>query len=125
MPDPRLQLRPVVLTQATTLPAETFLHETLRPVLKLQNELFLAIIRHFIGKRKINFQGMDHAQRLQQISHSIAKDNRLRGLVFGCVIGQFTEAELSFYLNHESEINRRITHLLVERIQTQMEVLLK
>jgi hypothetical protein len=123
-PDPRLQLRPEVVTEPTSQPTEAFMHETLRPILKLQNAHFLLITRHFLAKRKVRLDTLSAAQRLQQISHSIARDNRLRGLLFGCVLGQFTETELAFYLDNESEVNRRITHLLVERIQTQIEALL-
>ena len=122
--DPRLQLRPHIPTEPTHKPEETFLHQTLRPVLKLQNQLLLSITRHFLQKRKVKLQSMSTSQRQQQIQHSISKDNRLRGLLFGCVIGQFTAEELTFYLANESESNRRITQLLVQRMQTQMEQLL-
>lgn len=121
--DPRLQIRPQINSQAASNPAEAFLHETLRPVLKLQNELLLAITRHFFNKRKVRYAAMDKAQRKQQIQHSIGKDNRLRGLLFGSIIGQFTVEELAFYLANESETNRRITHLLIERLHTQQEML--
>ena len=122
--DPRLQLRPHIETQATDNPEAAFLHQTLRPVLKLQNELLLGITRHFLQKRKVKLVKMSPAQRDQQIQHSIGKDNRLRGLLFGCVLGQFTPEELKYYLENEGEINRRITQLLVQRLQTQMERLL-
>lgn len=119
--DPRLAIRPQIESLPANNPVEDFLHQTLRPVLKLQNELFLAITRHFFVKRKIRFAVMDLAQQKQQVQHSIGKDNRLRGLLFGIVVGQFTEEEIGFYLENEAEINRRITQLLVQRLQTQME----
>ncbi len=122
--DQRLQLRPHIETAAVSKADERFLHETLRPVLKLQNELLLEITRHFLQKRKVKLSKMSPAQRDQQIQHSIGKDNRLRGLLFGCVLGQLTEEELSFYLANEGETNRRITQLLIQRLQTQMERLL-
>lgn len=119
--DPRIQLRPHIETGAVSKPDEEFLHQTLRPVLKLQNELLLEITRHFLQKRKVKLASMSPAQRDQQIQHSIGKDNRLRGLLFGCVLGQFTAEELSFYLANEGETNRRITQLLTQRLQTQMD----
>ncbi len=122
-PDPRLQIRPQIESLPTDHPAEAFLHQTLRPVLKLQNELFLSITSHFFVKRKIRFATMDNAQQKQQVQHSIGKDNRLRGLLFGIIVGQFTKEELDFYLKNEAEINRRITQLLVQRLHTQLEQL--
>lgn len=121
--DLRLQLRPEIESQPTLKPNEAFLHRTLRPVLKLQNELLLGITRHFLQKRKVKLQQMDEPQQLQQIQHSIGKDNRLRGLLFGCVLGQFTQDELQYYLDNEGEINRRITQLLIQRLQSQVEAL--
>ncbi len=120
-PDPRLQIRPQIESLPANNPAEAFLHQTLRPVLKLQNELFLATTRHFFAKRKIRFAAMDIAQQKQQVQHSIGKDNRLRGLLFGIVVGQFTTEELDFYLENEAEVNRRIAQLLVQRLHTQLE----
>ena len=122
--DPRLQLRPHIETQPTDHPEASFLLQSLRPVLKLQIDLLLRITQHFLQKRKVKLAKMSPAQRDQQIQHSIGKDNRLRGLLFGCVLGQFTTAELDYYLANEGEINRRITQLLVQRLQTQMERLL-
>ncbi|MEL6657805.1 MAG: hypothetical protein AAFP77_15550 [Bacteroidota bacterium] len=122
--NPRLQLRPHIETQPSDSPEASFLHQTLRPVLKLQNDLLLRTTQHFLQKRKVKLVKMSPAQRDQQIQHSIGKDNRLRGLLFGCVLGQFTTEELDYYLANEGEINRRITQLLVQRLQTQMERLL-
>lgn len=119
--DPRLTIRPQIESLPANNPVEDFLHQTLRPVLKLQNELFLAITRHFFVKRKVRFANMNLAQQKQQVQHSIGKDNRLRGLLFGLVVGQFTEEELGFYLENEAEVNRRITQLLVQRLHTQLE----
>ena len=119
--DPRLAIRPQIESLPANNPVEDFLHQTLRPVLKLQNELFLAVTRHFFEKRKIRFTVMDTHQQKQQVHHSIGKDNRLRGLLFGIVVGQFTTEELDFYLDNEAEVNRRITQLLVQRLQTQLE----
>ncbi|WP_367392313.1 hypothetical protein [Lewinella sp. LCG006] len=119
--DPRLAIRPQIESLPANNPVEDFLHQTLRPVLKLQNELFLAITRHFFVKRKVRFANMNLAQQKQQVQHSIGKDNRLRGLLFGLVVGQFTEEELGFYLENEAEVNRRITQLLVQRLHTQLE----
>jgi hypothetical protein len=119
-PDPRLSIRPQIDTQPAQAANEAFLHESLRPVLKLQNELLVNITRHFLEKRKVKWEQLNQQQRLQQIQHSVGKDNRLRGLLFGCILGQFTSMELAYYLSNESEINRRISHLLIQRLEDQL-----
>ncbi len=39
-------------------------------------------------------------------------------MLFGLVIGQFTAAELEFFLANDEDANRRITNLLVERLHS-------
>ena len=122
MSDPRLQLRPVINTAPTTEGSlEHFQNHCLRPVLKLQNELLLGLFRHFLKKRKVMLEQLSVAQRHERIANLIGRDNRLRSLLFGAVIGQFTEEELTFYLSQESEINRRLSSLLTERFSSQQE----
>jgi hypothetical protein len=116
MPTDRRALRPQVPTQPTDQPAEAFQNETLRPILKLQHELLLGLFRHYLVKRKVDWKNLAHAQRSAKAKELISRDNRLRGLLFGTTIGQFTPAELDFYLDHESECNRRLTSLLTDRL---------
>lgn len=123
--DPRLSLRPEVPTDPSAESmAELFQNDTLRPILKMQNDLILQIYKHFLIKRKVKFEGMSVPQRSNWIANSVSKDNRLRGLLLGMVIGQFTKQELDKFIEMESEIRRRMTNLLVQRIQSQMKTLL-
>ena len=116
MPTDRRTLRPHVPTQPTDQPAEAFQNETLRPILKMQHELLLELFRHYLVKRKVDWTNLAHNRRSAKAKELISRDNRLRGLLFGTTIGQFTPAELTFYLEHESECNRRLTGLLTQRI---------
>lgn len=122
---PRVALRPTVPTEKAALsPAEQFQNDTLRPIIKMQNDLILSIYKHFLRKRKVRFEGMSIEGRRQWIEKSVSKDNRLRGILLGMVIGQFTEEELSRFIAMESEIRRRITNLIAQRLQSQMKDLL-
>ena len=112
----RKALRPVLQTAPTTLPAETFQNNTLRPVLKLQHELLLATFRHYLTKRKVRWQSMPKAAFREKTENLLTRDNRLRGLLFGMVVGMFDNAELDYYLANESAVNRRITSMLTKRV---------
>ncbi|MCB9301887.1 MAG: hypothetical protein H6566_14665 [Lewinellaceae bacterium] len=122
MPDTRKSIRPAI---AVEKPAETaeesFQNEVLRPILKLQNELLLAIFRHFMEKRKTAFHKMPRLRQLQQIEQSLSKDNSLRKLLLGAVIGQFTPEEYDVFLQQESEATRRIMAMMAQRLQDQVE----
>ncbi|MFT6485104.1 MAG: hypothetical protein ACJAWN_001826 [Neolewinella sp.] len=55
-------------------------------------------------------------ERWAKMKELVTRDNRLRGLLFGVAAGQFTTDEMAHYLTNESDVNRRITNLLVERL---------
>jgi hypothetical protein len=114
--DPRLALRPEVPTLPADNPPEVFQNQTLRPVLKLQHDQLLTIFLHFATKRKFQPEQVAKPQRHEKIKELLARDNRLRGLLFGAVIGQFTLDELTEYCEHESEYNRRMTSMLTKRL---------
>lgn len=123
--DPRLSIRPEVPTEPKTeSAAEQFQNDTLRPILKMQNDHILELYKHFLIKRKVKFSGMSIPQRSQWIADSVRKDNRLRGILLGIVIGQFTKGELVQFIEMESELRRRITNLMTQRLQSQMKALL-
>lgn len=101
-----------------------FMHMTLRPVCKLQNELLLHLFRQYIHKTKDTFRQLSPARRLEFIAHSIRRDQRLRSLLFGVVIGHFTEAEWRLFATQEQELSRRLSELLIQRLSDQVERLL-
>lgn len=115
-PNDRLALRPAVATQPTDQPAEAFQNDTLRPILKMQHELLLELFRHYLVKRKVDWNNLARNRRFAKAKELISRDNRLRGLLFGTAIGQFTSPEMDYYLANESECNRRLTSLLTDRL---------
>ncbi|MFN7115369.1 MAG: glyoxalase [Saprospiraceae bacterium] len=118
-------IRPAIVTEkAAESAAEQFQNEVLRPILKLQNDLLLAIVRHFLQKRKVKFASLSKQARLDWIAHSLRHDNRMRGLLLGTVIGQFTPEEWAVFEKDEAEFRRRITEMMTKRLQDQVEGLL-
>jgi hypothetical protein len=118
-------IRPEVLVEKPAqTEMESFQNETLRPILKMQNELIIDIYQHFLLKRKVPFEGMSIEKRQEWIANSISKDNRLRGILFGSIVGHFTKEEWAFFANQEGEVRRRMTSLITQRLQDQMKNLL-
>ena len=112
----RLSLRPHLDLAPAAAPAEKFQNETLRPVMKLQHEHIVAVFAGFLRKRKVKPEQLPQNQRWAKIKELVTRDNRLRGLLFGIAIGQFTAEEMAHYLDNEGEVNRRMTNLLTERL---------
>ncbi len=120
----KISIRPAIVTEKTAeSAAEQFQNEVLRPILKLQNDLLLAIFKHFLVKRKVKFNGMSKEKRLEWIAHSLRQDNRLRGLLLGTVIGHFTIEEWNIFEKDEAEFRRRIFDMMTKRLQDQVETL--
>ncbi len=110
-------MRPTIPTLPTDSPEEAFQNTTLRPILKQQHELLVVVMRHYLEKRKVRLESIPAAQRFEKIKELVTRDNRLRGLLFGMVVGHFTPEEVGYYVENEGGVNRRITNLLVERLR--------
>lgn len=119
-----LALRPKVPTadpDAAASEVEAFLHRTLRPVLKLQNETALALVATDVAKRVPGFAGFAPDDRRARLAALLKKDSRLKRVLLGVVLGALTADELAFALNHESEVRRRVAALLAERVASQAD----
>jgi hypothetical protein len=117
MNDRRVEIRPQIDTKDTTLnPAEEFQNKTLRPILKLQHDLLLAIFEDMLEKRKVNIGHLPVEQKEAQIRHRLSKDNKLRYVLLGTVIGQFTTEEYAVYLSMEAEAKKRTFNMIAMRL---------
>ena len=125
-----LTLRPQIAVEpSATSAAELFQNQTLRPILKLQNDLLVSLFRHYLIKRKqlgpdARFARMSHAEQETYIDHTIRTDLKFRNLLVGTIIGQFTSDEWTAFLADESELTRRLGNMLTQRIQDQRARLL-
>lgn len=99
---------------------EFFQNETLRPILKLQNDLFLDVFRNYIAKSKTDFYNFSVEKKLQFIENSIQRDIKFRNSLKGIVIGLFTIDEYSLYIENSSSLNKRMMSLLIERLKSQV-----
>ena len=61
-----------------------FLHATLRPVLKLQNDLLLAVVADFVRDHHITLRPTDQHHQLAEL---LARNTKLRYTVVGLITG--------------------------------------
>jgi hypothetical protein len=122
--DQLLALRPKVETEDTAQqPAEVFQNETLRPILKLQNDLLLRSFRRYIHQRKDTFERMDAADQLRYIAHTLRTDQKFKNLLVGMIVGHLTLAEWAIFEENSAELTRRIVEMMIQRVQSQLEKL--
>lgn len=117
----KLSIRPQISTKnSATTPSEQFQNLSLRPILKLQNDLLIALVQYFLKKRKIDLETKGLPEQKKQLQQLLSKDNSLRNQLLGLVMGQFTMEEWTTYQSIESEARKRIFSMLEERLIDQM-----
>ncbi|WP_299554616.1 glyoxalase [Seonamhaeicola sp.] len=101
---------------------ERFQNQVLRPVIKLQNELLIAVFKNYIVKHKSVFFDLTLEKRIDYIENAIHKDMKFRNSVKGMVIGLFTVEEYSMYTQNSSALNKRMMNLVKERLLSQIQL---
>jgi hypothetical protein len=101
---------------------ERFQNQTLRPILKLQNDLFIAVFKNHINKHKNDFYTLPVEKKLQFIENVIQKDIKFRNSLKGMVIGLFTLNEYELYIQNSSSLNKRMMNMLIERLKSQVQL---
>ena len=96
---------------------ERFQNLTLRPILKLQNDLFLASFQNYIKKMKNTFYELKLEKRLDYVTKAIQKDIKFRNSLKGMIIGQFTVDEYEIYIQNSSALNKRMMNIVKERLK--------
>jgi hypothetical protein len=101
---------------------EKFQNQTLRPILKLQNDLFVEVFKNHISKHKNDFYLYSVEKKLQFIENAIQKDIKFRNALKGIVIGLFTIDEYATYIQNSSSLNKRMMNMLIERLKSQVQL---
>ena len=101
---------------------ERFQNETIRPIAKLQNELLIEVFRNYIAKHKNVFYDLSLEKRQAYIENAIHKDMKFRNSLKGMMIGQFTIAEYTSYITDSSALNKRMMHIVKERLLSQIQL---
>lgn len=121
----KLRIQNIGIIATVNSDEENFQNKTLRPILKLQNELFILIFINYAIKNKNVFFGLNTNKKLDYIDNALLKDFKFRQFTIGLVIALFTNEEYSFYSNNSSNVNKRIVSMLAERLKSNIQLLVK
>lgn len=102
---------------------EKFQNQTLRPILKTQNDLLLAVFKNYIAKQKIDFKVFTPEKKMLFIENAIQRDIKFRNSLKGMIIGFFTLLEYEEYILNSSNLNKRMMNLLIERYKSQIQII--
>lgn len=101
---------------------EVFQNEVLRPILKLQNDLFVASFVNYVAKNKIDFSTFSIEKKMATIESALQKDIKYRNALKGMIIGLFTTDEYAQYIKNSSGLNKRMMGMLIERLKNQVQL---
>jgi hypothetical protein len=120
-----LEVRGVTLGQTNLQsgPEEVFQNNTLRPILKLQNDLFIQVFINYAIKQKSVFFGLSPDKKMAYIENVIQRDIKFRNSLKGMVIAWFTVEEYANYIKNSSNLNKRMMNMLIERLKSQILLL--
>ncbi len=94
---------------------EKFQNLVLRPVIKLQHDLLVAVFRNYIVKHKSVFYDLTLEKRISYIENAIHKDMKFRNSLKGMIIGMFTVEEYTLYIKNSSALNKRMMNIVKDR----------
>lgn len=101
---------------------ELFQNQVLRPILKLQNDLFVAVFSNHLVKNRIDFNSFSVEKKLITIENAIQKDIKFRNALKGMIIALFTTDEYVLYIKNSSSLNKRMMGMLIERLKEQVQL---
>lgn len=99
---------------------EYFQNAVLRPILKLQNDLFISVFKNYVKKHKNVFYELSIEKKQRYVEHAIQKDIKFRNSLKGMIIGMFTVEEYETYTLNSSALNKRMMNLLIVRLKDQL-----
>lgn len=109
-------LRPLLeLSTEVAKPFEAFQNTTLRPILKLQQDLTFSIFKKHKNYRLKEKSSISKEEYVSVVSKFVQSNLDLKNQLVGMIVGLFTTVELEYYLSQRKELNRRIIQMQVKR----------
>lgn len=102
---------------------EIFQNKTIRPILKLQNDIFVESFINYVNKSKSDFYAFSIEKKFNFIDNAIHKDIKFRNALKGMIIALFTIEEFKDYIQNSSNLNKRMMNLLIERLKDQVQLI--
>lgn len=104
---------------------EFFQNNTLRPILKFQNDLLIELFINYASKNKNVFFELSQDKKCTYIDKVTISDTAFRNQLLGIVVGLFSIEEYLEYIKNSSNFNKRIINMLIERWKSQLQLLVK
>ena len=111
---------PSIENSQTTTDVEVFQNNTLRPILKFQNDALIHTFLLDLKSKKQDLNTLNTKQRQLLIDNHFRTNSNLRQVLLGMVLAMFSSDEMRFYNSVYKEMNKRIFSLLKARLKDQL-----
>ncbi|MFD2726015.1 glyoxalase [Hyunsoonleella rubra] len=101
---------------------ERFQNLVLRPIIKFQNDLLVAVFKNYIQKHKLVFYDLSIEKRIDYIENAVQKDMKLRNSMKGMIIGLFTVEDYEIYIQNSSALNKRMMNIVKQRLISHIQM---
>ncbi len=95
---------------------EAYQSTVLRPIAKYQHDIIIKAFEAYPSKYKLKLEGKSSVDKEEIINKAMKTNKELKCFYQGLVAGMLTTEEFDYYIEHRSELNKRITSLLMQRI---------
>lgn len=102
---------------------ETFQNQTLRPLLKFQNDLLVSLLEGQLEKRKIKIDRSSAKTIFFDLEKMIKRDTSFKNGLLYSIVGLMTSEEVAFFQKHKSECSKRIINMVIQRLTTHYQSL--
>ena len=104
---------------------EVFQNKTIRPILKVQNDLLIKVFINYAVKQKRVFFSLAPEKKTSYIENVIQRDIKFRNSLKGMVIAFFTLDEYKEYIQNSSNLNKRMMNILIESLKNQVQLIVE
>ena len=120
--DQRKNIRPSIkkISSDSCSAEENFQNQTLRPILKLQNDLLIVRFHEQISNLKIDWKKQPQEEKKVIIDQLFKHNLQFKTSLIYLIAGQFTPTEFQFFFQYSKSLSKRICHMAKERIVSQV-----
>ena len=113
-----LSLRPTLSLpdNDNTSTIEKFQNATLRPILKMQNDLLVTLVNDAPHFNQIAHHVSTADEYKSEVITFLKQQTTIKNQIIGLVIAHFTMEEYAMYAPHRNELNKRIVQMAGERV---------
>jgi hypothetical protein len=111
-------LRPIIYTvqNSDVSTIEQFQNETLRPIIKMQHEVLVGLVKNQANFDDLLLRKGSALQFHDRVRTFIVKQPGIKHQLIGMIAGMFTLEELAMYSKHATDFNKRISGMICQRI---------